>query len=307
MKPPRIRWLARSLGVLTLVLTSTPASAAAQEQDSSRVKIDWLSGPLKAHLGSVAEVGVPAGCRFADAKGAKDFMEATHNPTDGREVGVLLCRSASSDSSSWWVVFEFEASGIVRDDEKATLDSTAILESITRGTEAGNEERRQRGWEELEILGWFRAPYYDSLTHNLTWSTKLRAKGDPTETVNHSVRILGRRGVMHADLVMAPSEARAAVPEFDKIVASYNYLTGERYSEWKPGDKVAEYGLTALIAGGAGVAAAKLGLFGKLWKVILTAVIALKKLLVVIALGVASFFKRLFGRKRTVISETQPK
>jgi len=167
---------------------------------------------------------------------------------------------------------------------------------LREGQEAGNEERRRRGWDEIDIAGWARPPYYDSATHNLTWSTRIRSKSDPTdETVNHSVRLLGRGGVMNADLVIDPKDLSTAVPTFDRIVAGYAYHPGSTYAEWREGDKVAEYGLTALIAGGAGAAAMKLGFFGKLWKVILAILIAGKKLVFVIVVAAVGVLRSLFG------------
>jgi len=52
------------------------------------------------------------------------------------------------------------------------------------------------------------------------------------------------------------------------------------------GDKVAEYGLTGLIVGGAAAVAAKAGVFKWLWKVILAGIV-----------GIGAFFKKLFGKK----------
>ncbi|HEY9226504.1 MAG TPA: DUF2167 domain-containing protein [Gemmatimonadaceae bacterium] len=271
---------------------------SAQSNDSRALfdRISWSTGPADGPLGTVGQVRVPPFCRFTGEKGAKTFMEATENPPSGNEVGVLLCASAS-DSSQWFVVFSYDASGLVRDDEKGKLDQAAILSTIQRGTEAGNKERRQRGWEEIEVAGWERAPYYDTTTRNLTWSTRVKAKGASEVSVNHSVRLLGRGGVMHADLVAGQEELASAVAAFDGIVSEFEYLPGSRYSEWREGDKVAEYGLTALIAGGAGAAAVKLGLFGKMWKFIVALVLALKKLIIVGVLAVVAFVKRLFGGK----------
>lgn len=288
---------------LTTLLFAHAAVGRAQQADSSTsplAKIPWARGPVVGKLGDVAEVRVPANCRFADAKGAKQFMEATQNPPSGAEQGVLLCRgTAPNDSSFWFVIFEYNASGYVRDDDKGKLDSTALLRSIQRGTEEGNEERRNRGWGEIEVVGWQRAPYYDSLTHNLTWATRLREKGAANdETINRSVRLLGRGGVMNVDLVLDPNQTLTAVPAFDSILGGYTFVQGQRYSEWRAGDKVAQFGLTALIAGGAGVAAVKLGLFAKFWKFILAIFLALKKLVIVVIAAIGGFFKRLFGRKK---------
>ena len=60
----------------------------------------------------------------------------------------------------------------------------------------------------------------------------------------------------------------ALVPTFDGMVGGFTYSPGYKYAEWRSGDKVAAYGLTALVAGGAGVALVKSGLLVKFWKLI---------------------------------------
>lgn len=293
-------------GVLLAVLApaalqAQPDGAASERENASRERfrqIEWAAGPGSGQLGTVAEVRIPTSCRFTGEKGAKLFMEATENPADGSELGVLLCQSADTAQGSWFVVYSFSESGYVKDDERGSLDSVAILKTLRDGTREGNAERRSRGWDQLEIVGWSHAPFYDTATNNLTWATRLRVIGSTDETINHSVRLLGREGVMHADLVMNPSEATTALPVFNDMIAGYRYLPGHRYAEWREGDKVAEYGLTALVAGGAGVAAAKLGLFGKLWKLILGILLAAKKLIVVIAIAAFGLVKRFLDRAK---------
>jgi uncharacterized membrane-anchored protein len=291
--------VAASAALLAAAAVASPLHAqdteAANRARSLMERIHWADGPVKGQLGDVAEVGVPAECKFTGVQGTKLFMELTENPVSGNELGVLLCESKATDSQ-WFVLFSYDESGYVKDDEQGTLDRKAILESLQEGTEAGNYERREHGWGELELVGWQLAPFYDPRTHNLTWSTKLREKGTTDETINHSVRLLGREGVMHADLVIDPSELATSIPVFEQMVAQYKYLPGHTYAEWRDGDKIAEYGLTALIAGGAGAAAVKMGFFGKLWKLILGVLLALKKLVIVVVVAIAGFFKKMFGK-----------
>jgi uncharacterized membrane-anchored protein len=291
--------VAASAAFLATVVLSTPLHAQDSEAESRArnlmARIQWVDGPTKGKLGIVAEVGVPAGCQFTDAQGSKLFMELTENPSSGDELGVLLCENKATDSH-WFVLFSWDASGYVKDDEQGTLDRKAILESLQDGTRAGNAERRAAGWSELELVGWQLAPFYDPTTHNLTWSTKLREKGSDDETINHSVRLLGRGGVMHADLVIDPTELATSLPVFGQMIGQYEFVPGQTYAEWRDGDKIAEYGLTALIAGGAGAAAVKMGFFGKLWKLILGVLIALKKLVVVVVVAIAAGVKKLLGK-----------
>jgi uncharacterized membrane-anchored protein len=287
--------LARAIAAIAATVLLAPVAAA--QDDSTFARFNFDEGPITGRLGLVAAVDVPEHCRFTEAKGAQNFLEATQNPPSGKELGLVLCKAGVADTSYWFVVFTFDESGYVKDDEKKDLDADKILKSIQEGTEAGNAARRNRGWEELQVTGWERPPYYDSLTHNLTWSTRLRGKQTPGESINHSVRLLGRRGVMHVDLVADPADMSVAVAAFDSLIGSYTYLSGNKYAEWQKGDKIAKYGLTALIAGGAAAAAFNLGFFGKMWKVILAVILALKKLIIVVFAAAATFFKRIFGKK----------
>jgi uncharacterized membrane-anchored protein len=72
-------------------------------------------------------------------------------------------------------------------------------------------------------------------------------------------------------------------------VAEFN--AGHRYAEFNPKtDRMAEYGLGALIAGGV---AAKLGLFAKIGAFL----VAFKKLILVGLIAVGGFVMRLFKKK----------
>ena len=265
------------------MVTAITAPLAAQDQE-----IPWEDGPVDGSLGTQSKVKVADGCRFTAAEGTQAFMRMTENPTNGRERGTALCHvvRADGDTSYWFAVFEWDASGYVKDDEKGNIDGDAILKSLKEGNQAGNRERRKQGWSTIDLIGWERAPYYDDQTKNLTWATLLR---DTTgsETINHSVRLLGRAGVISVDLVTSKEDYAAALPAFEELIATHEYLEGHRYSEWREGDKIAAYGLTALVAGGAGVLAAQTGLLAKLWKVIAGVVVA----------AIAGI-KRLFGGKK---------
>ena len=107
---------------------------------------------------------------------------------------------------------------------------------------------------------------------------------------------------MSVDLVADPDDMADAVASFDSALTQFDFYSGQSYAEWKPGDKVAEYGLAALVTGGAGLAAAKLGLFSKMWKWIVAMFLALKKAFIAIIIGIAAFFKKIFkGKPKAVV------
>ncbi len=266
-----LRRTAVALGIAVFAL-ALGGGVSAQEGTG----IDWQKGPAVGRLGNVAEIQVPEGYLFSGKEGTQRFLALTQNPTNGNELGVLV-PERNDESGHWFVIFEYHDTGYVKDDEKDQLDAEAILESLKEGTEAANELRKQRGWELFHVTGWEKAPFYDTRTNNLTWAIRGRSSGgqEVSESVNYSVRVLGRGGTMNVDLVLSPTMVGATVPEFEQLMGGFDYVKGQTYAEWVPGDKVAAYGLTALIAGGAGAAALKSGLLQKFWKLIVAGFVAL--------------------------------
>jgi uncharacterized membrane-anchored protein len=119
--------------------------------------------------------------------------------------------------------------------------------------------------------------------------------------VNFNTRVLGRKGIVSLNLVCDPEDLPASKPEVATLLEGTAFKSGSRYEDFNSKtDKIAEYGLAGLILGGAGLGAAKLvkiGLLAKFWKVILAAIVAGKKAILLAFAGVAAFAKRLFGRK----------
>ena len=256
------------------------ASVPVQAQSAPGSDIEWQEGPGTGRIGDIAEIRIPEGYRFAGQEGVRRFLELTQNPSSGDELAVMI-PPTGADDDSWFVIFEFNPIGYVKDDEKSALDADAILTSIRSGNERANAERQKRGWATMDILGWSTRPQYDAVTNNLTWA--IRGSSQGSEVVNHSVRLLGRKGVMDVDLVLSPSQVASAVTDFDALLTGFEFSTGNRYAEFRQGDRIAAYGLTALVAGGVGAAAAKSGLLSKLWKLLvvggLAALAAIKRLL----------------------------
>ena len=264
--------------------------AVARAQDEVPL-IQWEPGPTAGKLGNIAEINVPEGYLFTGKPGAQKLLELTHNIPGGNELGALVPKG-EEEKDQWFVIFEFSEVGYIKDDEKDRLDANAILSSLQKGTEAQNKIRQEKGWPAFHVIGWDKPPFYESRTNNLTWS--IRGRGDSGgESINYSTRLLGRRGTMNVDLVVSPEQAAQAVPQLETLIAGVAYKQGNRYSEFVRGDKVATYGLTALVGGGAGALAVKTGLLKKFWKLIVVVLIA-------IAGVVRKFFAAIFGRKNQV-------
>jgi len=276
----------RLLGcALLLGMLAGPLVALAQSSDESPAvrqlqQLAWQRGPAAGDLGGIATLKLAEGQGFLDAPNTKRFLELTRNPPRDHRY-TLMARDGG-----WFAIFFFEDSGYIKDDEK--LDADALLKSLQEGDKAGNAERKRLGMPAIYTAGWAVPPHYDPVTRRLEWGVQLRGE-DGHPLVNYSIRLLGRRGVMHAILVSAPESLTSDVAEFKASLSGYAFVSGEGYSEFRAGDRVAEYGLAALVLGGAAAVATKTGFVKAFGKLIVVGVMGL-------GAAVLAFFRRLFRR-----------
>ena len=279
-----------TLIVLALLLSSAPSFAqdetATQAENAQKVweSVKWQEGPCSVNLGDVAELRVPIGYIFAGGTDTRKIMEVMGNIPSEEEVGFL-----APGGSDWFVVYEFSEVGYVKDDEKNSLDADALLKSIQKSTAEGNKLRKKRGFPSMLNITWLDKPHYDEATHNLEWA--IQGEDDTGDKfVNHNTRMLGRKGMMVVTLVADPSEIAAVMPDYQASLKEFSFKAGNTYAEFRQGDKLASYGLTALVAGGATAVAVKTGLFKYIGK-----------FLIFILAGLAAFFKKIWAAVKNFI------
>ncbi|MFC1591331.1 DUF2167 domain-containing protein [Thermodesulfobacteriota bacterium] len=267
------------IALLSFFLFSS-VCAHAQTDETAFDNIQWQEGPSIAKLDNLAQIRLPQGFVFADSNDTRILMESMQNPTSGSETGFV-----APQTLDWFILFEFNDTGYVRDDEKDSLDPEAILKSIKESTERSNKERKKRGWPIITILGWEQEPNYNKVTNNLEWA--IRGESEGSLIVNFNTRLLGRSGVMKVTLVTSPESLSYVLPDFKTVLAGFEYQKGRKYAEYRQGDKLAKYGLSALVVGGAAAVAAKSGLFKYIWKI-----------LAVVGIAVVGFIRSIFGGKK---------
>lgn len=276
--------LASAALLLSFLLVAAPARAQVDGDD-----LPWILGPTTVTLGKdVAQLEVGEDFIFADGDLTRQLLEWMGNPTGDTEVGLL----APADTlQNWFIIFEYFPVGYVKDDEVDEIVPATLLKSIREGTEAANEMRKEMGAPAIHVVGWSQEPHYDPTTHNLVWAI-LGRDDEGNEVVNYNVRLLGRGGYMSVTLVEEPKLIAAAMPQVDAVMAGFTFQPGKTYAEWVSGDKVAPYGIAALVTG---VAAAKLGLFavlgkflGKAWKLVVAGV-------AVVGLAIKKAWRAIFG------------
>ena len=276
-----------ALAAVLALGAALPAMAAEQSEEDARTEmknLPWQAGPAIGDVSSRAKIKIPEGAQLLPESSGSRFLELTGNlPEPGDTVLVR---------GDWWATLSFDDSGYVKDDEK--LDADALLASMRSHEEEANKERRKRGMSELVIDGWIVPPHYDPTTKFLEWGIKLRSPDSSRPVVNYTMRLLSRRGSETVVLVTGADTLDRDVKDLHEVLTGFNFNPGESYSEFRPGDHVAEFGLGALVLGGAAAAAVKAGWF----KGLLVALAAAWKLVAAAVVAVFASIGKLFKRSK---------
>ena len=285
-------FLGISLSILPAVAQTDDEFAAAAEAFESQ--LGYQTGTITLPDG-IATINVPADFRFLPKEGSQRLLtDGWGNPAEMSEnvLGMLVPAGTSPLSDDGWgIIITFDESGYVADDDAASIDYRKLLAQMKDDTKASNEERQELGFEPVTLIGWAEPPHYDAANHKLFWAKELRFGDAEVHTLNYCIRILGRRGVLELNAVSAMDKLATIHHDTPNVLASIEFNPGHRYGDFVRGeDKVAQYGLAALIAG---AAAAKVGFF----KALLVAIVAGKKLIVVGVIALVAFGRKLFTRR----------
>lgn len=268
-----------SAAVLGLASWSLHAQAPGEQEVGRQISaLAWLKPGSTGSVAGKAEFKASEKYSFLGAADTDKFLQLNGNPPPGDAYAI------APTQGRWFGILSFADEGYVKDDEQ--IDAEALLKQLREQNAANNERKRQQGYPTMTLEGWAIAPRYDSASKRLEWGTKLRTDADGQPVVNVSTRILGRSGYTSAVLVTSPATLEADLADFKLALQDYDYVRGEKYSEWRQGDKVAAIGLGALVVGGAAAVASSKG--------------GLKGILLALAAGGAALWagiKKLFGRK----------
>jgi uncharacterized membrane-anchored protein len=289
--------------VALIVAAAIIPAAPSYGQDRPKNKDDAqaLAAKLKFQQGEVilkdglATLKVPEGLRFLNGRDALTVLvKLWGNPPMTEPLGLLMPADAGPLSpDSWAVIITYEEEGYVKDQDAEKIDYNELLQKMQKDTLEANKEREKQGYPKVELVGWAAAPRYDKAAHKLYWAKELKFGGENGNTLNYNIRVLGRRGVLVLNAVAAMLQLPEIEKNAPKILAALDFNPGNRYADFSEasGDKVASYGIAALVAGGV---AAKLGLFKGLWVLLL----GLKKFVIIAFVALAAWFRKLFGKSK---------
>jgi len=286
----------------SLFLTALlPLCGATPGAEAQIAQLRALSQRLKYQQGQialgdgVATVNLNEAFRYVDPAGTETLLNGIwgNPPSSQKSLGMIVPADFNPFSDqAWCVVMRYQQDGYVKDNDAEKINYTKLLKQMQDGMRKANAQRVKDGYPSIELIGWATPPRYDQQTHKFYWAKELNfgdSKGE--HTLNYNLRILGRRGILELNAVSGMSRFAEIEKATPQILSMVDFNPGNRYADYTAGsDKVAAYGLAALVAGGI---AAKAGLF----KGLFIALLAMKKFVIIGAIAVIAFVKKLFGRK----------
>ncbi len=289
----------RYLAPLWMMVLLAPCWVAAQGDPSAQLAaarkivdgLHYQDGKVALQDG-LATINLPSTFRFLNAADAETVLtKLWGNPASASVLGMLVPADFNPlGANSWAVILSYEEDGHVVDTDANSIDYTALLSQMQEAVRENNKAREQQGYAAIELIGWAAPPRYDAANHKMYWAKELQFADEKEHTLNYSIRILGRRGVLVLNAVAGMpqlAQVEAATPE---ILSMINFSDGNRYADFNPStDKLATYGLAALVAGGI---AAKAGLFKILW----VGLLAAKKFVIIAAVAIVAFVKKMWAK-----------
>lgn len=261
--------------------TPTDGAKAAEPPNPREVAANSLVQRDGTHevAGGKARIVIAEGFAFLDAADTKKLLtEVWGNPPDvgAQALGAIVPKGVSPFADdSWAAIITYESDGHVADDDAAAINYTDLMKEMQDGTLEENKEREAAGYGTVTLVGWAQEPNYNKAEHKLYWAKHLKFSGETADTLNYSIRALGREGVLQVNVIGGMNQLKDINEKVPGMISMVSFTDGNRYADYKEGDKLAAYGIAGLIAGGV---AAKAGLFKLLlaaWKFIAIGAIAL--------------------------------
>lgn len=288
--------------LLCLSLSSVATVAGAADQPAAQqitaeqflAKLNFQKGKITLP-GGIATLDLPPNFRYLSPTDAEHVLvDAWGNPPDANTLGMIVPAALSPlERDGWGVVVSYEKDGHIKDDDADTIKYDALLKEMQQSVLEHNPERKQHGYPAMQLIGWAEPPSYAKATHKLYWAKELGVDGEG-HSLNYNVRVLGREGVLNLNAVAGMDQLVAIKSEMKQVTGFAEFTEGNRYADFNgTTDKLAEYGIAALVAGGV---ASKLGLFGKL----LAMLLVFKKLILLGLAAAAGGVFKFFGRKKKV-------
>jgi uncharacterized membrane-anchored protein len=280
----------------TTILDDTEVESQELTDEEYEILVDSIHASFYYEYGSIAlnedlaTLQVPSGYKFLNAEQSKYVLEDLWGNMPEETLGLLFPENIDplSDNFTYAVEITYTEDGFIEDEDAEDIDYNELLETMQEESEAMNTERKELGYDGIELIGWAQPPYYDNTTKKLHWAKELHFENYETNTLNYNIRVLGRKGFLTMNVIGEMNVLPMVQNDLEPILSSVEFNEGNRYADFNPDiDTVAAYGIGGLIAGKILAKAGFFALILKFWKVIAIGAVG--------AFGI--FKKKLFGGK----------
>jgi uncharacterized membrane-anchored protein len=275
--------------LLTTILYAKKGKDSLQIALDSRIKfmdsvegaLHWQSNTVSISNG-IAKLNLSKDFKYLNIEQSNYVLhDLWGNPPRTNVLGMIFPASSGPfDDTSYAFIITFDADGYVKDNDADKINYDDMLKDLQNGETEENKEREKNGYIPIHMIGWAQSPYYDKTNRVLHWAKELRFGSDSINTLNYEVRVLGRKGILSLNAVATMNELQLVKANIDKVLKIPEFTDGNRYTDFNSNtDKVAEYGIGALVAGGILAKTGVLAMIGKFllaaWKFIVLGVVAM--------------------------------
>ena len=275
-----------------------------QQSDSIESSLKWQTGKVDLSNG-LATLNVPEGYKYLDPKQSAYVLTDLWGNPPGPTLGMLFPDSTGPLSNFTYAIeISYNEDGHVDDEDANDIDYAEMLVELQKDANAANLERKKQGYPTVALLGWASAPYYDATSKKLHWAKELKFEGTEVNTLNYNICVLGREGMLMMNVISDMPYLPLIKKDMNQFLGSVEFNKGNTYAEFDPDiDKVAAYGIGALVAG---KVLGKVGLWAviaKFGKVIVIGLIAIGSMFGKRILG---FFRKKQAMKESPVSGNEP-
>ncbi len=249
--------------------SSAKPAATEQERDNQIRALVWKDGGAHPLSRSKSTIKLDSPYQILIGKDAIVYLENTNGTEQPTDIEAIITHPEIDAITVYRSINE----GYVKFDDWGDVDSDQMLKDIKEGNEEANKERAKFGVSPLHVTGWKQRPTLNKEQKIVQW--QIEAQSGEDHIVNAVVLVFGRFG--YEKLIWAGDAKDNPDILLNAARSGFSFDQGASYADFRDGDKVAEYGVAALVASAVGakvlakfgfLAAAAL-LFKKAWVVVL--------------------------------------
>lgn len=245
----------RVLGILFTSLFLT-ISLSSQNIDSLKLSINKIEHSLIYKKGIIsldsgnAVLTVPDSYKFLSRSQSIFVLTKIYgNPLDSSVIGMLIPNDKGIlDQDGWVFTISYKDIGYINEINVNEINYEVLLNDLNKEIIEVNKSRLHQGFSSVQLIGWASQPLFDKNRKILQWATEVNFGKDSLNTLNYSIRILGKKGVYILNAVASMKQLPAVKSTINDVIGSIQFIDGYKYSEFKQGiDKISDWTLIDLI------------------------------------------------------------